>query len=371
MVRPDTSYTLADTSHSPLLVFYEVTRACDLACAHCRAVAQPKPHRCELTTTQSLALVDDLASFPKPPMLVMTGGDPFLRVDLFTLIRYAADRGLSVSFSPSATPRVSPEALEEAYRSGVRRLSISIDGASADWHDRFRGLPGTFADGIHILEACRQIGLATQVNTTVMPGNADQLDGIARLVRAVGASMWSLFFLVPVGRAYHQERLSPEQYERVFAKLWRMAREEPFAIKTTEAPFYRRFVMQRMGNPLRPRPEAPPTPARAPLGINDGKGICFISHRGHIHPSGFLPINTGLFPERSVVDVYQSHDTFRALRDPDRLLGKCGRCGFKSICGGSRARAYAVYGDILAEEPDCPYQPQDDLQTPPREPLHA
>ncbi len=311
-----------------------------------------------------MSLIEDLAGFPKPPMVVLTGGDPFARPDLFTLIEHAVSRGLHVSLAPSATPRVSPLILQEAARRGVRRVSISIDGADAAWHDRFRGVAGTFDDGLRILREARATGLTTQVNTTAIPGNLDQLQVIADLVEDVGAAMWSVFFLVPTGRAYREGRLSAAQTEEVFDLLWRLAQTRPFAIKTTEAPFYRRFVIQRQGDPMRPRPrnpeedrERPRLPARSPLGINDGKGVCFISHRGDIQPSGFLPLVAGRFPQQSVVDVYQNHPTFTSLRDLDQLKGKCGRCGFKSICGGSRARAFALTGDPLAEEPDCPYQP--------------
>ncbi len=318
----------------------------------------PHAHCDELASAESKQLIDDLATFPKPPMLILTGGDPFERDDLPDLIRYAVTRGLSVSLSPSATPRVSPHQLDAVKQLGVQRLSISVDGATAAWHDGFRGVHGTFDDGLRILTYARSIGLSTQVNTTVMPGNVDQLDAIADLVREVGAAMWSLFFLVPIGRAYRQPRLKPDQYEAVFEKLWAMARREPFAIKTTEAPFYRRFVKQRMGDPLRPQPGQNGRPTRAPLGINDGKGVMFISHRGEVQPSGFLPEVAGRVPRESVVDLYQHHPIFTSLRDPSKLKGKCGRCGFNSICGGSRARAFALTGDRLAEEPDCPYQPE-------------
>ncbi|MBB6428343.1 TIGR04053 family radical SAM/SPASM domain-containing protein [Algisphaera agarilytica] len=361
-------YALSDAAHSPLLVFYEVTRACDLACRHCRARAMPHAHPHELSTAGSLSLLEDLANFPKPPMLVLTGGDPFARADLFTLIEYAVSLGLHTSLAPSATPRVSGPLLREAQRCGVQRLSISIDSADADWHDRFRGEAGTFNDGLRILRDCQAMGLSTQVNTTVMPGNLDQLTAIADLVESVGAAMWSVFFLVPTGRAYREDRLSGNQTDEVFDLLWRLAKTRPFAIKTTEAPFYRRFVKQRMGDPMRPQPgkaDGPRPPARSPLGINDGKGICFISHRGEVQPSGFLPLVAGRFPEQSVVDVYQHHPTFVALRDPEQLKGKCGRCGYKSICGGSRARAYAVSRDYLGEEPDCPYQPDLDPEATP------
>jgi MoaA/NifB/PqqE/SkfB family radical SAM enzyme len=172
--------------------------------------------------------------------------------------------------------------------------------------------------------------------------------------------MWSVFFLVPVGRGLLEQRISPNQYEEVFEKLWRQSRRQPYGIKTTEAPHYRRFVIEHDGDPLA-GPAAPSRrpsrPRKTPLGVGDGKGVMFVGHTGEIYPAGFLPLECGRFPADSVVDVYQHHPTFLALRNPDGFGGKCGVCEYRDICGGSRARAFAVTGDPLAEEPDCVYTP--------------
>ena len=348
--------TRPDFEHSPLLVFYEVTRACDLVCTHCRACAQPLPAPGELSPELSRRLIDQLAEFPKPPMLVLTGGDPFKRADLFDLVEHAAGNGLNVSITPSATPLVTPEAIRRLRDAGIARMAISIDGADAATHDAIRGVPGSFARSLAILREASRIGVPTQINTTLMQGSFDQLGRMAELVEDLDVVLWSVFFLVPVGRAAGAERLSAEQCERAFELLWRESLRRSYAIKTTEAPHYRRFAIQhqltrdRALRRLEPRPYVP-------FGVNDGKGVMFVGHTGAVCPSGFLPIICGTFPEQSVVDIYRHAPLFRKLRDASRLEGKCHTCEFRHICGGSRARAYAVTGNPFAEEPDCAYVP--------------
>jgi radical SAM protein with 4Fe4S-binding SPASM domain len=343
-------------SHSPMLVFYELTQACDLVCQHCRACAQSRPDPSELSTDQSLELIAQLAEFSPRPALVLTGGDPLKRLDLFRLIERAVQLGLDVSITPSATPLLTFDAIRRLCDAGISRIAISIDGADAVTHDLMRGVVGSFDHSIKSLEAARRVGLSTQINTTLTPANLRQIEAMAERWTGLGISMWSVFFLVPVGRASSMRRLSAEQCEDAFARLWCQARRQPYAIKTTEAPHYRRYVIQhqvstadREGN-------------RAPLGyvsrgLNDGNGVMFISHKGVIHPSGFMPIECGVFPHQNVVRVYQDSPVFRSLRDATRLEGKCRICEFRNLCGGSRARAYAVTGNPMAEEPDCNYLP--------------
>ena len=200
------------------------------------------------------------------------------------------------------------------------------------------------------------------VNTSITPRNFHQIDDMAALLSTQQIAMWSVFFLVPVGRGVEEARITPEEYEIVFERLWHHAGRQPFGIKTTEAPHYRRYILERQGDPL-----ASPGGAdgggqgrvhRAPLGVWDGKGVMFAGHTGEIYPAGFLPLECGRAPDDSVVDVYQNHPTFLALRDPDRFKGKCGFCEYRDVCGGSRARAYAVTGDPLGSEPDCVYVPE-------------
>lgn len=345
---------------SPQLVFYETTQACDLTCIHCRACAQPERHPSELSTNDALALLDQLAQFPEPPMLILTGGDPLKRRDIDRLVERAVALGLSPSITPSATPLVTYDAIRRLREAGISRLAISLDGASAAAHDAHRGVRGSFARTLEILADARSLGISTQVNTTLHRGNMDQIEAMAELLTEQGIVLWSVFFLVPVGRASAASRLWGDECEQAFAALWRQALLRPFAIKTTEAPHYRRYVIQQRRKARYPEQvdDSRPTPRGfSHLGINDGKGVMFISHAGFIHPSGFLPIVCGVFPGNHVVDVYQNSPVFRALRNPERLEGKCAVCEFRRLCGGSRARAYAMTGNLLAEEPDCNYVP--------------
>ena len=371
---PQDNYSQHDFSVSPLMFYYEVTLACDLVCKHCRASAQETPAEGELSTEQAKALLDQIACFPRRPMLVLTGGDPLKRGDLFELIRHARSAGLHVALTPSATPLATFEAFEQAKHYGVQGLGISLDGADAATHDAFRGWEGSFRRTMEMLENARTLQLPVQVNTTITRRNVLQIDAMADLLAGQGIAMWSVFFLVPVGRGIEEQRIAPEEYETVFERLWHHARRQPYSIKTTEAPHYRRFVLERGGDPLAGpvgegrgeinhamESDASPRPRRAPLGVGDGKGVMFVSHTGDIYPAGFLPVCCGRFPRDSVVDVYQKHPVFLALRDPDRFKGRCGICEYRYVCGGSRARAYAVSGDYLETEPDCVYVPGSDL----------
>ena len=344
------------------MFYYEVTLACDLVCKHCRASAQENAAPDELSTDQARALIGQVATFPRRPMMVMTGGDPLKRRDLFELIRHAVGQGIQVALTPSATPLATREAFERARDAGVRRLGISLDGVDAQTHDAFRGWEGSFARTMEMLQNARELNLAVQINTTITRRNVHQVDAIAELLARQGIAMWSVFFLIPVGRGVEEERISGNEYEQVFEKLWHHAQHQPYAVKTTEAPHYRRYVLERGGDPLA-GPEGSDDGGarrghRAPLGVGDGKGVMFVSHTGEIYPAGFLPLCCGRFPKDSVVDAYQNHPIFQALRDPDRFKGRCGICEYRYVCGGSRARAFAVTGDYLAAEPDCVYVPK-------------
>ncbi len=359
-------YSSDDFAHSPLVVFYEVTRACNLLCRHCRAEAQPHRHPDELNPAASLKLLDELAAFPKPPLVVLTGGDPIKRTDIFEIVRHGVSIGLKMAMTPSATRLVTGDVVSNLSAAGLHRLAVSLDGADAARHDDFRRVPGSFARTLEIMNVARDCGLSMQINTTITRHNVDQLDAMATLLDGFGIALWSVFFLVPTGRATLDQRISPEQYEEIFAKLYDHSTRHPYAIKTTEAPHYRRFVIEKQrqasvkaagGQPGKPAGDGPSLAGLGAniVGTNDGKGVMFISHIGEIFPTGFLPIECGRFPANSPVNVYQNSPLFNDLRNPDKLQGKCGFCQYRDICGGSRARAFGVTGNPLAAEPDCVY----------------
>ncbi len=337
-----------DFDRDPFIVFWELTRSCDLVCRHCRACAQTQRHPNELTTATAIDLLRDIRRFDHPPYVVVTGGDPMKRDDVNHIVRMGTHLGLTMGMAASATPLLTTEALIRLKEAGLHRLALSLDGANAETHDAFRGIPGIFDRTLAIIKAARSIDLPIQVNTTVVPDNIDQIDQIADLIDPLDIELWSAFFLVPVGRGVYEGRIEPEQYEGVFERLWHHAQTKSFAVKTTEAHHYRRYVLQNSGDPQM---------GRAPIGIRDGRGVMFISHVGQVFPSGFLPRTAGGFPENSVVELYRNAPIFRKLRDNSQLGGKCGLCEFKKVCGGSRSRALAVNGDYMAEEPDCLYQP--------------
>lgn len=346
-------YTRDDFDHSPLIVFYETTRACDLMCVHCRADAQRRCDPNELSTEQARLMFQQLTQFPRIPLLVLTGGDPLKRADVFELVGDARSLGLQVAMTPSATPLVTRDAIGRLCEAGLHRLAVSLDGADADTHDGFRRVRGSFDRTFQIIRDARDVGLPVQVNTTIARHNLHQVDAIADLLAGEDIVLWSVFFLVPTGRAMARQRISADEYERVFERLWHHTHVQPYAIKTTEAPHYRRFLLQKL------RESGKPVRLDGPhVGTNDGRGVMFVSHVGEVFPSGFLPIRCGTFPRDSLVRVYQESVVFRALRDADALEGKCGECEFRQVCGGSRSRAFALSGgDPLAAEPDCAYLP--------------
>lgn len=345
-------------SRAPLLVYWELTRACDLACLHCRAEAVPDRHPLELSTEEGRGLLRDAVRFGPPlPHWVLTGGDPSKRPDLMTLVAEARALGFGVSLAPSATPLVTREAVRELARAGIQAISLSLDGSTAERHDALRGITGCFDLTLRLARWVRQEGITLQVNTLVTRHTAEDLPALYELVRGLDVGRWSLFFLIRVGRGRLLEELSPEQAEALCHWLFELSGTAPFAIKTTEAPHFRRVALLRMLRAGMSLEEILRTPVARGFGVRDGNGIVFVSHTGEVYPSGFLPLRVGNVRQQSLVELYQSSEWFVRLRDTDRLGGKCGRCPFRDICGGSRARAYAHTGDPMASDPLCPYEP--------------
>lgn len=340
---------------APFLVIWEATRACGLACLHCRAEAILKRDPHELTTDEAFAMVDQIASMGKP-LFVVTGGDPLMRVDLREVIRHAVAAGLRVAVTPSATALLDGDALAELQLDGISRIALSLDGPDARVHDRFRGVPGTFDRTMAAAGEARRLGLPLQINTTITPHNLALVEEMAALVGDLGAVLWSVFFLVPIGRGKNLGCLDADQFEAVFARLGAVARKAPFDIKTTEAPHYRRWLAQH-GLLGKPNVKAGSEGLRVRGGLGDGRGFVFVSHTGDVFPSGFLPVAAGNLRSATLPDLYRHHPMFTALRDPSGFAGKCGRCEFRFLCGGSRARAWAVTGDWRGSDPACGHQP--------------
>ena len=364
---------------APFLAIWEVTQSCDLACKHCRAAAQPIAHPDELSNAEGKALIDQIADM-HIPIFVFTGGDPMKRKDVFELISYAAGKGVQVALTPSATPLLTRDAIFKMKEAGLVRLGISLDGSTPEIHDTFRGLPGAYARTIQAIEWAGEAGLPIQVHTTISRHNAHDLDSLCTLFEKLAIVMWNVFFLVPVGRGQLGDLLSGEDFEKVFGKIYELSHKVSFQIKTTEAMHYRRYLLQhnleerrishghpgslKMGGaqayePGAPTADAPTrTASWATRRVNDGKGFLFVSHVGNVYPSGFLPIHAGNIKQTPLQEIYRDSPIFKSLRDTSKLEGKCGACEYKEICGGSRARAYAVTGDPLAQEPCCIYQPK-------------
>jgi radical SAM protein len=345
-------------ARAPRLLYWELTRACDLACRHCRADAVRTRHPDELSTAEVVAVLDDARRFGNPlPHLVFTGGDPLQRPDLPLLVRAARERGFGVSVAPSGTTRLDDAAVAALAEAGVESMSVSLDGSGAARHDAFRGVPGCFDTTVRAARRIRQRGLALQVNTLVTGETADDLPAIFRLVDDLGAARWSLFFLVPVGRGRVLSEVSPDASERLCHWLVDLAPATACVLATTEAPHYRRVSYQRLRAAGWPERAILATPVGRGFGVRDGNGIAFLSHTGDVFPSGFLPLAAGNVRRDSLVDLYRHSALFVQLRDPARLRGRCGQCPFRLICGGSRARAWARTGDPLASDPLCPYRP--------------
>lgn len=358
-----------DFDERPFIVIWETTQACDLSCVHCRACAQPLRNPFELSTEQAKKMIDEIAEM-EAPLFVFTGGDPLKRPDIYELVEYAAKKGIRPSLTPSATPLLTREAIERLKEAGLARLAISLDGPTAEIHDAFRRVPGSFDWTLNAVRWARELGLPVQINTTITRHNLKNLDATIALLETLDIVLWSVFFLVPTGRGSDIDLISAEEFEQVFERLHETQKRVLFDIKSTEAQHYRRFLLQKRTEARRagadPGTKLPhfigvSTPdgiGRAPKGINDGKGFVFISHQGEVFPSGFLPVSAGNVKTQSLADLYRNSPLFRALRDTQNLKGKCGRCEFREICGGSRARSYAVTGDLFAEEPCCVYQPK-------------
>ncbi|MFP4591555.1 MAG: radical SAM protein [Halobacteriales archaeon] len=345
----------AGTDHArrPVVVVWELTQACDLACKHCRAEAIPRRHPDELSTAEGRALLEGVRGFGAGQLVVLSGGDPIYRDDAIDLVEHGTDLGLRMTMTPSGTTSLDDGIIAELRDAGLRRLALSLDGGNAEAHDDFRGEAGSFDRTLAAARGADDLGLPLQVNTTVCAETVDDLPAIRDLVADLGAALWSVFFLVPVGRGATLESIQPARAEAVMRWLDEVREAASFGVKTTEAPHFRRVAMQR--REIDPGATADEAPRRN--GVTAGCGFMFVSHTGEVYPSGFLPVTTGSVLQSDPVRIYRESTLFRSLRDCDALRGKCGVCAYRHVCGGSRSRAYAATGDPLASDPLCPYRP--------------
>jgi radical SAM protein len=343
---------------APMIIYWELTIACGLACRHCRATAMPDAGPNELSTDEAIAVLDTVATFGQPlPHMVMTGGDPLRRHDLDQLLRAAHERGIGVSLAPAVTPDLTRDRLAQVAGLGVAAISLSLDGSQSHRHDGLRGVPGTYAATLQALRWAEELGIPVQVNTLVTDQTAADLPAMYELLLDYKLLRWSLFFLISMGRGAQLQEMSAGAAEQTMTWLLDLAKRAPFQIKTTEAMQYRRIAARRMERAGMTPAQIEASPAARGFGIRDGNGIVFIAADGTITPSGFLPLSLGNVRTDNLVEVYRYHPTLISLRDVRALKGRCGRCSYASWCGGSRARAYAWTADALAEDPLCPYQP--------------
>ncbi len=372
--------TRIDLNQRPFIVIWEATQACALACKHCRATSVPHRDSRELTTAQACALMDQVLEFGSPPpFFVITGGDPFMRPDLFELVAHGAAIGLPVAVSPSGTPALNRDNLARLRDAGAHAISLSVDGATAATHDAFRGVPGSFDLTLRGWQDAQELGMKVQINTTATRTNLHELPAILDTIKRRGVMTWSMFFLVPTGRGSALQQFTTQQAEDVLNFCYEA--DKVVSLKTTEAPAFRRVCIQRTiceeqgldpATAMRLGPDYRALTAqltdlglqpdghqlrRPPLPINAARGFVFVSHTGEVFPSGFLPRSAGDVHARPLAEIYRDSDLFTMLRDTDRPTGRCGRCEFRTVCGGSRPRAYGATADVLEDDPLCGYEP--------------
>jgi AdoMet-dependent heme synthase len=346
----------------PRVIAWESTRACNLACRHCRASAQETADPDELTTDEMKQLVDQIAAFSRP-IFIISGGEPLMRPDVFEIAAYATDKGLRVAMSPNGT-LITPERVERMKASGIKRISVSLDGSCAERHDAIRGVPGAFDAAVQGITYCREGELPFQVNTTIMRQNVDDMAATLEFVVSLGVAAWHVFMLVPTGRGKVDDEITPQAYEEILNWVYETAQESPIPIRVTCGPQFMRLVMTRQKeSPVPPnlvggqRPGGHPGMDHMSRGCLAGVGYCFVSHKGEVQPCGYLPVLAGDVRQQDFQTIYQTSEVFQQLRDFSQLEGKCGVCPFARRCGGCRARAYGITGNYLAEEPYCTYEP--------------
>lgn len=341
------------------MVFWELTNACNLKCVHCRACPAEQRSPEELTTEESKKLIDQISSF-SAPAIVLSGGEPLVRPDVFEIAEYGVSKGLRMLLATNGTT-VTPEIAQKISDVGIKRVSVSLDGANAETHDSFRRIPGAFKCTLEGIENLKRVGMPFQINTSVAKHNVDQLPDILELAIGLGAVALHIFLLVPTGcgkEIADDEMIEPAEYERVLNWFYDRSKDERIALKATCAPHYFRIVRQR----AKAEGIAPPTSGHGhesmTKGCLAGSAVCFVSHKGDVYPCGYLQVSAGNVRQQHFKEIWDSSEVFKLLRNDDALEGKCGCCEYRRVCMGCRARAYAYTGNIMSEEPFCVYEPK-------------
>ncbi len=348
-----------DYSKTPMNIYWEMTQSCALACRHCRAEAVPTAHPLELTHDEGVSFLRQVTEFGPPlPHLILTGGDPLARADLFPLIDEAVTLGIGVSITPAATSALTRDVLVRLKEHRVEGLGLSLDAPTAQLHDSIRGIPGTFDRTMRAITWARELEMPLQVNTLVAAETAPSIPHLYELLKPCAVSRWSLFFLISVGRGKVLQPLAPEDAERLMGWIHDTSRAAPFIVATTEAPSFRRVAIERSRAGGMTGEQIKRGSAARGFGIRDGHGILFVSNTGDICPAGFLPLAAGNVRKDRVAGVYRNHPLFQSLHNPATFEGRCGVCEYHTLCGGSRARAFSATGNHLASDPLCTYEPR-------------
>jgi len=340
------------------LVAWETTRNCNLDCKHCRASATMGPYRDELDTSLALRLLDQIAEVGEP-IIILTGGEPLMRPDIFEIAAYGTGKGLRMVMAPNGT-LITEQNARQMAEAGIKRISISLDGATQKIHDNFRGVDGAFEGALNGIHWAKKAGVEFQINTTISKQNLDEIPKIFQLAVELGAVAHHIFLLVPTGRGKYliEQEINAEEYERTLNWFYDQRNNSPLQLKATCAPHYYRILRQRAradGEKVTFQTHGLDAVTRGCLG---GIGFCFISHQGVVQPCGFLQKDSGNVTQTPFAEIWEHSEVFKTLRNYDLLTGKCGPCEYRKVCGGCRARAFEATGDMMAEEPLCIYQPK-------------
>jgi heme b synthase len=352
-----TSHESPITSPALRMIAWELTRSCNLSCVHCRASAEYGPYEGELSTQEVFRVMDEIASFSKP-VIIMTGGEPLLRPDIFDLASYGTAKGFRMVMATNGT-LITEDIIQKMRASGLQRISISIDGPTAETHDAFRKMNGSFEGSLGGIEMVKKEGIEFQINTTITQVNLHLIPDILRLAVDLGAVALHIFLLVPTGRGKElkDQEISALDYEKTLHWFYEQIDKVPLQLKATCAPHYYRILRQQAKKEkknITPRTRGLDAMTRGCLG---GISFCFISHVGQVQPCGYLELNCGNVREKHFREIWEESTVFKNLRNTDGYQGKCGRCEFRKVCGGCRARAYEISGEYMAEEPYCIYEP--------------